>query len=400
MYDAYGGDSNNVPREGAGIASHWVFPDTLQWGACRGQRFGACAAPYFRTAVHEIGHAFCLYHVGLAADNHLMQVTPQIAANAAPGTFPANIEFHFSPEDQKRLRHMPDVWVRPGGVPFGLSYTTAPISPDDLLALQPEGLELQVMALHETVPIGAPVRVHFTLTNVGAVALPVPASLNMKKGHVTGAVIDPSGVRRTFAPVVRYLDVPAVQMLEVGQSLSHSLTLLRGAEGALFPTAGVHRVVVDVTWSVDGVPMRLSAEAGVSVTAAVDEAHARAAHKILTTPDALLTLALGGDHLEDGIDAVHAGLDHPVLRPHFAFVEARRVGERFLERKPNLKAAAELLDESAVLSPAEIRTAALLVRQAGDDAPADAVRRIAKTLRMDVQNVQTDAETAELVRSL
>jgi len=42
MYDAYGGDSNNIPREGAGISSHWTIPNSSQWGAlrcCRGAVF-------------------------------------------------------------------------------------------------------------------------------------------------------------------------------------------------------------------------------------------------------------------------------------------------------------------------------------------------------------------------
>ena len=62
------------------------------------------------------------------------------------------------------------------------------------------------------------------------------------------------------------------------------------------------------------------------VTPPVDDAHAEAALKVLTTPDALLTLALGGDHLDEGIEAIQAALDNPVLRPHFAYIEAKRVG--------------------------------------------------------------------------
>src|SRR5262249_19673027 len=62
MYDAGGTDSNNVPREGVGISTHWVIPDTPEWGLVRNLRFGTAKAPFFRTAVHELGHAMGLFH--------------------------------------------------------------------------------------------------------------------------------------------------------------------------------------------------------------------------------------------------------------------------------------------------------------------------------------------------
>jgi hypothetical protein len=105
MYDAFGGDSNNIPREGAAIASHWVIPNADPWGLVKGQRFGAATAPYFRTAVHEIGHAQGLYHN--TGDNGFMNTTDLIAAS--PGTFPNNISWAYHPDDQKRLRHLPDI---------------------------------------------------------------------------------------------------------------------------------------------------------------------------------------------------------------------------------------------------------------------------------------------------
>lgn len=90
MYDAYGGDSNGVPREGAAMSSHWlftndpVFPEKYPWGQCAQLRFGQCTRAYFRTAVHEIGHAIMMFHPSSTTGNHIMQVTPQIAANAVP----------------------------------------------------------------------------------------------------------------------------------------------------------------------------------------------------------------------------------------------------------------------------------------------------------------------------
>jgi hypothetical protein len=359
MYDAYGGDSNNIPREGAGLSSHWTIPNTSTWGAVRGQRFGTAPAPYFRTAIHEIGHAMGLYHN--AIDNGFMHTTPDIAANASPPQqFPDNIQWAFSPDDRKRLRHLPDIWVRPGGTAFGTDYSTTPISPTDSIE-EAEGLILAVKPLLAAVPIGAPVRVEFTITNDTGQPLPIPASLNMKGGAVRGRVVDPGGTVRTFWPLVRCIEEEEIATIAPGETVGDSLTLLRGAEGALFASPGAHRVIVDVEWSLGEARIRLSGEAGVMITAPVNDGHAEAALKVLTSPDALLTLVIGGDHLDDGIEAIHAALDSPILEPHFAYIEAKRVGRRFGEREADIDAASQLLNSETVVSPREARKAVELL---------------------------------------
>lgn len=384
MYDAYGGDTNNIPREGAALSSHWVFPNADPWGECKGIRFGAATFPYFRTAVHEIGHALMMFHPASTTGNHIMQVTPQIAANVvAPVQFPDNIEWAFLVEDQRRLRHLPDVVVRPGtvlrfGTDVGTAYAGIPVSPLDV-AIEIEGLEVQVSPLLEAVPIGAPVRVNFRLVNQGAEPVSVPSRLGLKTGQVTGVVIDPSGARRDFASIVRYLDTMEMQILDPGKSLGDSLTLLRGPDGALFQSPGMYRVIVNVTWDAGGCLTRLSGETSVMVTPPVDEAHAKAALKVLSVPDVLITLVVGGDHLTDGIEAIQASVNNPVLRPHFAYIEAKRLAQRFGRRKPNLKAASELITDETVMSPAEIRKAAKLVKAGGIDTSHG--KSIAKALK-------------------
>ncbi|MEO8429379.1 MAG: hypothetical protein ABI651_19985, partial [Verrucomicrobiota bacterium] len=122
LFDVGGTDSNNMPREGAAIASAWPFPPDVPkdpvWGeiddSLKGQPFGAQKGPYFRAAVHEIGHAMGLDHN--SADDGFMNTTDAIAEDTALGKFPANIKYEFAADDQKRLRHGPDICVRPGGV--------------------------------------------------------------------------------------------------------------------------------------------------------------------------------------------------------------------------------------------------------------------------------------------
>lgn len=395
MYDNGATDSNNVPREGCAVSSHWVIPNTASWGLVRGLRFGTATQPYYRTAVHETGHAMGLYHNTI--DNGYMNTTDVIAASATPGNpFPNNVQWTFAADDQKRLRHMPDVYVRPGGTPFGTSYATTPISPTDL-AFDPIGLRLSVAPLLETIPLGAPVRVDVSLSNDGETAFDVPPTLSLGSGFVRGQVIDTAGVARDFSPLVLCVDELPLNRLEPGQTVTSSLTLLRGAQGTLFPAPGIYRIRVEAHWDAGGAEAVVSGETNVMVTSAVDEAHARAALKVLTTPDVLLSLVLGGDHLQDGIAAIQTALENPVLRPHFAHIEAKRLAERFGKRKPDLKAAATLIDAGTVMSRDEIGRAASLAKTGGEGAPA---KTLAKTLKEKAAASNLSDEQRTLVAEL
>ena len=363
MYDNGATDSNNVPREGVGIATHWVIPNTPDWGKSRGMRFGAATAPFFRTALHETGHAMGLYHN--TADMGIMNTTDVISASAVPPVqFPDNIQWSHAPDDQKRLRHMPDMWVRPGGVPFGRAYSTSPISPDDMIQ-DAQGLAIKVDPLQNVIPIGAPVRVSFEVRNVSQYAVPAPRTLSLKTGFVKGKVIDPSGTVRTFLPIVRCLEEHDLALLEPGQTVGNSLTLLRGPQGALFPMPGPYRIMVEVDYDLGGVVMGLTGETTVMVTGAQTQAHADAALKILSSADSVLVIALGGDHLTEGREAIQSGLDNEVLRPHYAVIEARRLATRFGARKADPQAAAEVMRENPVASVAEKKKIAQLCAAAG-----------------------------------
>ena len=397
MYDNGATDSNNVPREGVGIATHWVIPNAAPWGKLKGVRFGAAATAYFRTALHEVGHAMGLYHN--TADMGVMNTTDVIAASAVPpAQFPDNIQWSHAPDDQKRLRHMPDMWVRPGGVPFGRAYSTSPISPDDMID-EPHGLVLEVTPVITTVPIGAPVRINFAVKNVSDHALPAPRSLSMRMGYVKGKIIDPSGTVRTFLPIIRCLEEHDLAMLEPGQAVGNSITLMRGPQGALFPLPGAYRIMVEVDYDLGGVTMGLTSETNVMVTSARDESHANAALKILSTPDAVLALAIGGDHLTDGIAAIHTGLDDEVLRPHYSVIEAKRVATSFGDRKANLEAASKLLDEESVASPSEIERVAKLCGRVGG-ARGAAKDKIAKVLERKASQYGASDEIVNMVKKI
>jgi hypothetical protein len=378
MYDYAASDSDKVPREGCAISSHWPIPKRKRWGTVKGMRFGMATAPYFRTAVHEIGHAMGLYHN--YADNGYMCSTPDILDSRNPHSpvFPNNILWTYNAEDAKRLRHLPDIQVRPGGTPFSTDYPKRHVVPMDRV-------ELAVSPLLKEVPLGAPVRVKLRLAACGDALVEVPSAISLGSGCVRGYVTDSDGAVRTFSPLVLSEDKMRVKVLHKGESVTDSLTLLRGAQKALFPVGGDYTIRVEVRWDVGGVEVAAAGETTVTVTPAADSAHAEAARMVLETPDTLLTLVIGGTHLKDGIAAIRVALANPVLQPHFAYVEAKRLAT---ERNPDLKAAADLIDDAAVLSRAEIKTAATFVKKCEDPASAQglAARLKAKEDRLSVDD--------------
>ncbi|UCH92624.1 MAG: hypothetical protein JSV88_20330 [Candidatus Aminicenantes bacterium] len=383
MYDNTISGINDIPREGAAIASHVMFPGKDFWGKCKGNRFGASKGPYIRTAIHEIGHAMMLYHPDNVYENYIMQKTVNIANNAynavPPQQFPDNIEWSFSPRDIRLLCHLPDIAVRPGGVSFGTPHHRLPVNVRDEV-VEADGLEMEVSALNEVVPMGAPVRVNFSLINRSDREQLVPGSLSMKTGHISGRVIDPLGAAQDFATIHQYTMDIMPQTLSPGESINHSVTLLWGTEGPLFPTSGYYRIIIEINWYLEGLRMRIAGSTSVMITSPTDDEHARAALKVLSTPDTLLSLAIGGDHFEVGNEIIRAAISHPVLRHHYSLIEAKRVGQRYFNRKPNLKEAADIVNEETVMSPAEVKRLAKILRNFANETDKDVVEKMSKVL--------------------
>ena len=235
MYDNGGTDSNNVPREGIGIASHWTI--AAGWGRSAASA-SAPRRPYFRTAVHEIGHAMGLYHN--SADFGFMCTSDVIAAAGTPATpFPSNIQWSFHPDNLKQLRHYPDLRkARLGGIRRCLN--GCPEHHPDGPGGRSPGARRGRHPLLGEVPLGAPVRVDIALVNRGDQPVQVPANLSLKSDFVSGSVGDPSGTVRSFRTLVHCVEDQPFKLLQPGERISESMTLMRGAEGALFGVPGVH----------------------------------------------------------------------------------------------------------------------------------------------------------------
>ncbi|HUL51256.1 MAG TPA: matrixin family metalloprotease, partial [Candidatus Nitrosotalea sp.] len=271
--------------------------------------------------------------------------------------FPGQIILNFHRDDLNRLRFGADVTVRPGTTfeDYG------PLFADDAVPCT-GGLQLEVSSLLDAVPLGAPARIQMRLKNASDNAkVKAPKSLSLKNGTVSGRVSDPDGNERTFWPVKVCLEDDSVEELLPGASSIHSITLLRGAQKALFPMEGPHQVKIRAVWEQDGTRVFLEEETTVQITPPADDAHRAAAFKVISTPDTLLSLAIGGEHLVEGNAAIDAAIDNPTLKPHFAMVQAKRLltskPPAMISKSPytdDVAKACALVDESTVLSFVEI----------------------------------------------
>jgi hypothetical protein len=275
-----------------------------------------------------------------------LQIFPENEAKL----FPQNISPHFQVDDRNWLRFGPDVAIRPGTTfeSFG------PTAPDEEATVA-RGLALDAFPLLATVPLGAPVRVMLKLTNTSGQPQRVPGSLSLTRGVIDGRVINPDGAVRTFWPLKRREDSDPAILLQPGDTLTSTITLLRGAQKALFGIPGDHRIKVKAQWEQGQNTVFLESETTVHVSDALDSKHHTAALTIFSTPDTLLSLAIVGDQFDEGNNAVQLALDNPVLKPHYSVIEAKR----WLIGKPRATAAempkralrgCALIDDTTVMS--------------------------------------------------
>lgn len=350
MYDVNASDSSSVVREGAAVAANWEFPADVLWGGLQRRLFCSVSDAYFRTAVHEIGHAMSLFHDHYGAT--LMRPTEMIAEDGIKVSppFPNNIDWSFSAADAMFLRHAPDPLVRPGG-----DKPVYHLESGDMQNVVPSSeLQLTVTPVLGNIPLGAPVRLQLQLKHWGNVGgtVRVPADISMAGSHLRGYVRgpSPSDRQRDFRPLVIAADGGELKDLPKGAVIDASLTLLRGGNGALFPEPGEYEIQVALRWSDGNTPMNVVGRASVVVEPAANETDRIAAAEVLNEPDALIALAIGGNHLAQGINAIQAAMRSRTLRPHYAWIEAKRIAELPATAPSSLYAAAALIDVRTVLS--------------------------------------------------
>ncbi len=382
-FDHDGADLNGIPREGVAVRGGARLGNSPVMGRYAGRLLHECPDLFFKVAVHEIGHAMGLYH------NHVgqgvMEQVGRLATQGAGGVLtPAALNPEFMADDLFRLRHLPDVHVRPGGTPWetagvledhasaahrrrtGEVRSWVPIPRDRPEVAGPLALTISRMRLD--LPVGAPLRVDFSLLNSGVRTLEVPAQLSLATPFVQGWVVGPDGTenefRSLFKPVLAVRPVP----LEPGARREGSLTLLRGRRGALLARPGWHTLCLEVSWTDGGERRCARARARFEVLPPFAAAEERMARRLRATPEMLGYLVfgrspafLGGERL------VREVLSSPLYAPHFAYVHAKALSEDEAAGPADWRTITGLLapePNRAVLNLRELDKASLLQRTA------------------------------------
>ena len=354
-------DLNGIPREGVAIYGGAALPDLPLYGRYAGRVLSTCPDLYFKIALHEIGHAMGLHH------NHLgfgvmEQVDDLAKASPAHQLDRVSLLPRFAPDDIFRLRHLPDIQIRPGGADFetsdaaedhedvpGFPHVARSRATESLDARsQDEPLILRLALPSSQIPVGAPIRVDFQLLNPSAHTVVAPSKLSLATPYVSGAVVQPDGTENPFRSFFKPVDLAPFTELGPRGLVRGSLTLLRGRLGALNPRPGQHNLWVEIAWTHAGRRWSARQYARFQSLAAHTPEESRAARRLLRTPETLPFLILGPTRsFPEGEAAVDAALDVAALRPHFLFIKAKASATPYRQQAPDWEAVHALLSDES-----------------------------------------------------
>jgi hypothetical protein len=113
-----------------------------------------------------------------------------------------------------------------------------------------------------------------------------------------------------------------------------------------------------------------------------------------------LSLAIGGDHLEVGNKAIQAAVGHPVLKPHYSLIEAKRLGQRYFDRKPDLKEALNIVYEETIMSPAEVKRLAKILRNFANETDKDVVKKMSEVLLDKAKGTTVENKVGPMIKDI
>lgn len=237
------------------------------------------------------------------------------------------------------LRHAPEIVLRtPGALrPHGQ------LQVRHLLGFPPrttgalDEVTLTLAPIEDNVPLGAPVRVQWTLRNLGDLAVQLPACLEFSSGHLSGEVrgIFPAGRSRGFRPWMLVGTDVAPRLLPPGEATTGQVVLLRGPAGVLFPRPGRWEIQLVMEWRRGIRLVRFEACAPVTIRRPASAADDRLARRLLAEPELQPALELPGRRWTAAQRCLAAVARQPgALRDAYAAVGAWRGQDFFRSFTP------------------------------------------------------------------
>ena len=322
MFDSGTGNPNDIGREGAVTQSHDGYPadDSSNFGVAEDGLQRDFPRAFLRSASHEVGHTFNQIHQSFEGgdDNSIMTTTPSVAdVLAADGlVFPDNINLAFNQTVRRHLVHLPDPAVRPGAIEFFGSAITAPQA--DQVAWLPE-LAVTIEADTESLSLGEPLILRWTITNAGSMPVAVPRRVDIASLTARVSVTDPDGRVTFLRPAEQLACVQnPLRTLAPKQAVSGDTVVFWGRDGFTFRKPGRHIVEVMVLWQIGGLDVGVDGEIALWVSYPLSEADNRVA-ALLFDPEVGRAVALrrvlrgkatAGRRIAE---AVKVGASHPAV---------------------------------------------------------------------------------------
>lgn len=263
-------DETEPYREGVALFFDPELPDIQRISeSARGEKLGETPLAFLRTAVHEIGHGFNLYHP--KADEHgvpvgrtiMNQTSDVVGAASASNPFPGVATFAFHDHNETSLVHSPDPQVKPRWKRFGYGHGqvgSGPALPSDLTYDRDtsENRELELnLSLPETVCPGELAIADVSVKNPTEESREVTSALNITEDYLDLYVRAPDGTQTSPRNVVLFCTDRPTTSLDSGERLTGRIQLLFTNQGFTFAQPGSYKLRAELDfgdWSLKSEP--------------------------------------------------------------------------------------------------------------------------------------------------
>lgn len=358
MFDFSNLDSNGVPRQAAAVAFGWKIPNTVEWGSARGGEYGNLPRLFFRTSAHEVGHALGMKHP-IANDPRRVMV----ATNTLTGVtgFPDTITTSFSDDEAAWLNHQPDPVVRPGGLPYPAETLPTDFLPRKPVTIRKHHVDCKVIPLKRSYPLGAPVRLEFSVRNTGRRIVHVPEELSFSCGGMSIAVTGPDDVKRTTSPAVSICHHDCRTPLSEADQVFGAATVFGSFQGPLFPVAGCYLITVQIPVIDSGRIIWVNGRCSTSIAYPTTKTHSKLADRVLRSTELHQRLVVGARLSYRGQQLISAILKSRELGSHYQYVEAKLALIHFGVCNASLTSAAGLINRTTEMTHLELKRLLLII---------------------------------------